>query len=88
MVGTYSNVASSKDIEEMIKRLELYAKNIPAELSKENSMKPSVSKFKNDFPKILEKAQPMLEMARTLEKNGINNSKKQMAEFRLKFTVR
>lgn len=73
----------------MIKQLEIFSKKIPSELLKEKSTKPYVSKFKKDFPKILAKAKPMFELARKLEKStGKKKSKKQLAEFRSKFTVR
>lgn len=79
-----SDVASPGSIDQLKKRID----ELIAQLMKEKSTKPFAKKFKVDFQKLMVNAKPTFQMARTLEKKGQRNSKKQLTAFRLKLTVR
>lgn len=85
--GAASTVVNTRNIDEMIKRIDSFSKKIPAELLKEKSMKPFVRKFNGDFQRIVAKAKPILEKAKKLEKSGKNKSKKQLAALKSQLTV-
>lgn len=87
IVKAASDIASARNIGEMIKRLDTFSKRIPAELLKEKSVKPFVAKFKGDFEKVYWKSKSILEMARKLEKAGPKKNKKQLAAFESKLKV-
>lgn len=85
------DVASSVSVDDSMKGVDESMKQINefiVRLMKEKSMKPFAKKLKADFQRLMVDAKPTLQMAAKLEKNGEKNSKKQLAAFRLKLTVR